>query len=122
MEHSLMHSVKNLLVRLDNLLDNKDKWTQGAFARDKDGNAVHYDDPTAVCYCLTGAISKVTLDASDYILGSYYELTREVAKNLPSGQILLAAFNDSSNFTDVKRLISTAILNAGDSYLNYLRL
>jgi hypothetical protein len=44
------------------LLDSPDKWTKGAFARDKDGATVPYEqlaDDAAVCWCLDGALMKV---------------------------------------------------------------
>ena len=38
-------------------------WTQGAYARDKDGKAVEWSDPTAVRWSLRGAVYKA-LDSS----------------------------------------------------------
>ena len=34
------------------------RWTQGTWARDKDGDAVSARDENAVCWCLRGAIEK----------------------------------------------------------------
>ena len=34
-------------------------WTQGSYARDKDGNRVLYSNPGAVEWCISGALLKV---------------------------------------------------------------
>ncbi len=41
------------------LLDSPDKWTQGADARDVDGEACAYNSTRADCWCLDGALAKV---------------------------------------------------------------
>jgi len=41
------------------LLSSSVSWTQGAFARDQDGKSVYPHDPSAVSWCLLGAISYV---------------------------------------------------------------
>jgi hypothetical protein len=41
--------------RLLELLHDKRRWCKNAEARDQHGNAVHYDDATAVAWDLTGA-------------------------------------------------------------------
>jgi hypothetical protein len=40
------------------LLSDESKWTQGAFARDADRRAVRSYNPTAICWCLSGALNK----------------------------------------------------------------
>ena len=40
------------------LLDKPEKWTQGAFGEDEAGNAVGSRCPTAVCWCMAGAINR----------------------------------------------------------------
>jgi hypothetical protein len=42
--------------RLLTLLGTSGKWCQHAEARDRRGHAVHYDDPAAVAWDLTGAV------------------------------------------------------------------
>ncbi|GMU24548.1 MAG: hypothetical protein AMXMBFR13_46220 [Phycisphaerae bacterium] len=42
--------------RLLTLLATNSRWCQHAEARDRDGHAVHYDDPDAVAWDLTGAV------------------------------------------------------------------
>jgi len=41
------------------LLSSPESWTQGTFARDQDGKSVYPDDPSAMSWCLLGAISYV---------------------------------------------------------------
>ncbi len=45
-------------MKIHQLLETPDKWTQGAFARLPDGKAVKSNHPNAVCWCLIGAICK----------------------------------------------------------------
>ena len=44
-----------ILAKMRELLSSKERWTQGAFARDTSGGSVDLDDPDAVCFCLVGA-------------------------------------------------------------------
>mgnify|MGYP001559165452 CR=1 FL=1 len=50
-------------MKILELLDGPEKWTQGAFARDRRGEDVDSDRPEAVCWCLSGAITKCHLDS-----------------------------------------------------------
>lgn len=41
-------------------------WTQGTYARDANGNpSKTLDDPEAVCFCISGAMSRACFDAVD---------------------------------------------------------
>ncbi len=40
------------------ILSSSEKWTRGALARDKHGQAVAIIDPAATCFCASGAIIK----------------------------------------------------------------
>jgi len=54
-------------------------WTQRAWAKDKNGKFVSEGDPTAVCWCLSGALSlaKERLGASEEVfVGAYNLLSR----------------------------------------------
>ncbi len=41
------------------LFKNRKDWCQGSWARDKEGDTVHTSDPTAVTFCVVGAMRKV---------------------------------------------------------------
>jgi hypothetical protein len=45
---------------IDDLLSTEDRWTKGSNALDKYGHSVLTDNPTAVCWCLRGAILACT--------------------------------------------------------------
>ncbi len=45
-------------MKVQELLDKPEKWTQNAYARDEIRRSVHYEDPFAVCFCLIGAVRK----------------------------------------------------------------
>ncbi len=40
------------------LLATPDKWTKGAFARDRFGEVVEANSPDAVCFCIHGAMGR----------------------------------------------------------------
>ena len=48
-------------MKILELLDRPEKWTQGAFARDGHGKDVNSWNPQAVCWCLEGAITQCAL-------------------------------------------------------------
>lgn len=41
------------------LLAKPESWTQHVFARDPQGESVHWEDTAARCWCLIGAVKKV---------------------------------------------------------------
>jgi hypothetical protein len=41
-------------------------WTQGDFARDHNGNSVHFSSPNAVCWCAVGAVKACYRGAGQY--------------------------------------------------------
>jgi hypothetical protein len=43
-------------MKIKELLAKPISWTQGAYARDKDGNGVHIKSKFAISFCLLGAI------------------------------------------------------------------
>lgn len=45
-------------MKVRELFNNKDKWTKGLYARDKDGFSVDPEGSNAVCFCLVGALRK----------------------------------------------------------------
>lgn len=49
-------------MKLHELLSDPSRWTKGATARNSIGNIVSSYDPTAVCFCLIGAIFRIYPD------------------------------------------------------------
>ena len=47
-----------VLQRARQLVANKDTWTRGSLARDKDGEVINVDNRFAVCFCLEGAVHR----------------------------------------------------------------
>lgn len=52
-----------ILKETREILVDPEKWTCLSFARNKEGNPVTFNDPTAVCWCLEGAMRKVADNA-----------------------------------------------------------
>jgi len=58
-------TVAEVLEKAADLLAEPEGWTQDAFAEDADGNSVPIDSPDATCFCIRGAIMKVSGERSD---------------------------------------------------------
>ena len=84
----------------------KETWTKGAFARDKNGNAVGILDQRAVAWCLIGWIEKV------YFNSWPSKVRREVAAQIKVTTVFrtTADFNDhpETTFEDVLDLCKRA--------------
>ena len=52
------------LIKIRELLSSPDKWTQGAPARTSDGGIISSCDKKAYCWCLYGAILKVSYETT----------------------------------------------------------
>jgi hypothetical protein len=76
---------KEALLKTKELIATPDKWTQGVDARNIVGQPVDPKSKRAVCYCLYGALIKVTNDVDD------------------------AEFNDSSTHEQVLELINKTL-------------
>lgn len=59
------------------LLTAEGAWTQGALARDAHGFVVPYDAPNATCWCLQGALHRVT-ESYDEWSNAFYTLANEL--------------------------------------------
>ena len=57
-------TISEHLAAARDLIKDPSGWTQGFFARDKSGNEVSVRDPSAVCFCASGAISRIPSSAS----------------------------------------------------------
>lgn len=60
-----MQTVKEILVAARAIIADEENWTQGAYAKDKDGTSIGANYSSAVCFCSIGAIYKITISPFD---------------------------------------------------------
>lgn len=87
-------------MKVKELFDgNPDRWTQGSYAIDKEGNKVPYDSEKARAWCLDGAISKCYGELSEEYWDIYTRINNKV-----DGYI---SWNDNPyrKFEEVKALV-----------------
>lgn len=70
----------------------KKGWTQGSLARNSKGMLRSPDDPDAICWCMIGAICKVTTNNAEVM--RFLQCTHNALKKrgIPSA---IAAYNDT---------------------------
>jgi hypothetical protein len=86
------------LERVYALIEKPEAWTQGAFARDADGNATYSRGENAVCWCLRGATYKLWGGLDDFCGALQVKH--------------VADFNDSHTHAKVLQLLKDAIERA----------
>lgn len=59
-------TVKQTLLAARELLTPEGAWTQGSYARDASGRRTGCWEPNAVCWCLEGAIKRVSNTDEEY--------------------------------------------------------
>lgn len=52
-------------MKVQDILTDESKWTQGYYARDKDNHLVSVDSPNACKFCLIGAMLKAYPEAAE---------------------------------------------------------
>lgn len=82
------------LRNVRDLLAQPGRWTQGTRACNRWGVAVEFDSPTAHCWCLMGAIAKLSPDFGEAIV-----VTRAIETCLPDGFKTIVRFNDDRDTT-----------------------
>lgn len=55
-------TVADILERAADLIEPEGAWIRGASARDQDGRRTIPSDPTATCFCASGAICRIAED------------------------------------------------------------
>lgn len=88
------------LGSLSALLADPDAWTQRADARDASGMSIAFDSPTAVCWCLYGAMHRCVPRDAWQEVGD--------ALRAAAGPVALSQFNDQATHADVLALIERA--------------
>lgn len=61
-----------VLKRARKLLSNPERWTKGAFAKDRRGQRVPSGDPKAVCYCAAGALKRCAGNGVLWVVATSY--------------------------------------------------
>lgn len=102
---------KQALIEARKLIEDQEYWTQGAYAKTNLGIEVSATDPEAYCFCLVGALYKVSgIDSEnnpfDRGLLGYGKLV-EALKLIGRGNI--AIFNDVHTHREVLELLDQAI-------------
>lgn len=84
------------LVRIRDLLHVESRWTKGWFARDAEGNDVLTNSPNAVCFCLSGAVSKTSPDGKIEVVETFLN------SQLPNPNYdTIPDFNDDNEHADI---------------------
>ena len=85
-----MQTTKEILVAARAIIANEENWTQGTYAKDKDGSSIGVDCSNAVCFCSIGALRKITM---------FPVAAMEVLSNHMEDSII--AFNDEHTHKEV---------------------
>lgn len=86
-------------MKVYELLATEDRWTQGWFAKDKDGNAVMNDwrtNPEVTCFCLAGAV-EVCYPIYNDLQVVFNKLFNKIGN--------ITAFNDTHTHAEVLALV-----------------
>lgn len=90
------------LKAVDALLYTESKWTKGYYAKDEQGEPTNSFAENAACWCLMGAIQKVTAGTVGDMVVVGNCLRKYTDMNL-------AVYNDRHTFAEVKDLLQKAI-------------
>lgn len=101
-------TVLEVIEAVDQKLSSEDKWMKGFFAKNANGYNCYSTDPSAVKYCLVGAIDSVLNLLSE----EYSELRRQTAlllgEIIPASCISVWNDNPERTFQEVKTLLNLA--------------
>lgn len=97
--------IRDQLIAARKLIEQPEHWTQGTYARDKNGKRVPPKSPEAVCWCAFGAI--LTQDISyEEEMGIKTELNKAARK---LGQRLFFSLNDNTDHETVLKMFDLSI-------------
>lgn len=97
-------------MKVKELLASPSAWTQGSYARDKDGYHTFIDNPQAYCFCLGGAVIRCYKDPYECD-EAYRKLLEAIKKRTGLEVSLLFVFNDDPKTTHADIL---AVAEAAD--------
>jgi len=96
---------KEMLIQVKELLSDPARWTTGVLARDQNGLSVLPAGEAATCFCIVGAILKITPPTEDGAYKFCMSALRSTAKS--AGRI--AANNDNISHPELLAWIDRAI-------------
>lgn len=94
-------------MKAHELLSEPEKWTQFAYARDKDGNPIPVTAPEATCFCLLGALRKCYPDF-DSELSALNRVRQSIQRLYKEYYAQPSVFNDTMKHEDVKKVLEDA--------------
>lgn len=103
--------LKDNLIAARALIDTPEKWTRHTFARNADGLPVNNDSEKAVCFCIMGAVGRVT-ECYSAAITPWREMTNALREaNAITANFGIPHFNDRFDTThaDVLALFDEAI-------------
>lgn len=107
-------TTREVLVEARRILTPDGAWTQGVLARDATGAEVGYDDDTATCWCVDGAVT-LAADEGDGRNDPSWSAAWEALKEVAPGDwnVALIDWNDAPGRTqaEVLALLDRAIEN-----------
>ncbi len=106
-----MKTLREKLTEARELISDPENWTQGCFARDKDGEEVAAFLTNATCWCAWGALKYVydAVPTMGYVGINHPALL--ALKETIAGGVGLGDFNDRSDHHEVLAMFDKAISN-----------
>lgn len=96
-------------MKIQELFDNKSKWTKGYLASNSNGDLCNVYDRDAQCFCLIGAIYHCYRgeQTSEVLNKVRKEISNQLKIN-DSDNVSIAEFNDSdlTSFEDIKKMVT----------------
>lgn len=99
-------AVKRTLEAALELIKDPARWTQGAFARHKQGNAIGPEEKAACRWCAIGALRRVTAGNDSAALNAMRVLDFEAKR---AGAEDVGALNDKRSHAEVVEMFKRAI-------------
>ncbi len=92
-------------MKVRELLSDPSRWTQGTFARNRNGIPTSSNAPDACKWCLLGAIRKCYPEEGDY--GKSWRKLKDAVYEY-TGTDLAAVFNDTAKHEDILKVLEIA--------------
>lgn len=96
-----------ILIKARALIADPKNWTNGHYARDKDGNPVDHRSEEATCFCSKGAFNRVL--PSDY---RHWNVAYNILTQFMDGNVIY--YNDSHTHDEVMSAWDHAIKEAAN--------